>query len=265
MRILYLAVPALLASCASFGQTAGAPLSFEVASVKPASAPIATKDEYTEGYNAGLRMALASQGLRIAGLRVTVTDNSLKDLIRLAFQVKDYQISAPPWMATAKYDIAAVMPAGANRCQAPEMLRRLLEDRFHLKLHREMRKTPVYALVAARNGPKLTATAVPANGRAASAWAGANNGRLLAKASTLDAFAELLSKGADRPVIDGTGLAGLYDFDLTYSPELTATAADSGPALAAVLQEQLGLKMEKRDVQMEILAIDSADKAPTEN
>src|ERR1035441_2815317 len=90
-RCLIVALCVVLASCAALGQTGGTPLSFEVASVKPASAPIATKDDYTEGYNAGMRAALAAQGLRIVGQRVTVTDNSLKDLIRLAYQVKEYQ------------------------------------------------------------------------------------------------------------------------------------------------------------------------------
>lgn len=264
MRTLRAAWPGILAACALFfGQTPAKPLSFEVASVKPASAPIATKDEYTEGYNAGLRAAMASQGLRIVGQRVTVTDNSLKDLIRLAYQVKEHQISAPAWMAAEKYEIAAVMPAGATRAQAPEMLRTLLEERFHLKLHREMRKMAVYALVAAKGGPKLTAA--PPNVRGAFAMAGANSGRLVAKSATMSVFADLVTKAADRPVIDGTGLTGLYDFDLTYSAELSATAADPGPALATVLLEQLGLKLEKRDVQMEILVIESADKVPTEN
>ena len=121
MRSLIGAIPVVLASCAAFGQTAGTPLSFEVASVKPAPAPIATKDAYTAGYNAGMRAAMAAQGLRIVGQRVTVIDNSLKDLIRLAYQVKDHQISGPAWMATERYEIAATMSAGTNLSQVPEM------------------------------------------------------------------------------------------------------------------------------------------------
>src|ERR1039458_312084 len=122
MPSLIVAIPLVLASCAAFGQTAGTPLSFEVASVKPASAPIATKDAYTEGFNAGMRAAMAAQGLRIVGQRVTVIDNSLKDLIRLAYQVKEYQILAPAWMATEKYEIAATMPARAKPGRPPQML-----------------------------------------------------------------------------------------------------------------------------------------------
>src|SRR5664279_1691629 len=98
MRILLVAVVLVLASRSAAAQTSAKPLSFEVASVKPASAPIDTKDDYTAGYNAGMRGALAMQGMRISGQRVNVTDNSLKDLIRLAYQVKEYRISAPAWM-----------------------------------------------------------------------------------------------------------------------------------------------------------------------
>ena len=58
------------------------------ASVKLASAPISTKDVYTEGYNAGMRAALASQGMDVVGQRVTITDNSLKDMIRIAYGVE---------------------------------------------------------------------------------------------------------------------------------------------------------------------------------
>ena len=264
MRSLIVAIPVVLASCAAFGQTAWTPPSFEVASVKPASAPIATKDAYTEGYNAGMRAAMAAQGLRIVGQRVTVIDNSLKDLIRLAYQVKDHQISGPAWMATERYEIAATMSAGTNLSQVPEMLQTLLKERFHLKLHQETRKMAVYALVVAKGGPKLTAATAPANGRGGTGWV-SSNGRVGAKDSSVASFADLLSKAADRPVIDMTGLTGLYDFDVNYTPSLSATATDAGATLETAVLEQLGLKLEKREMQVEVLVIESADKVPTAN
>src|SRR5581483_5324506 len=144
MRILFAAALLILITRSAPGQDANQRRSFEVASVKPAAAPIQTKDDYTAGYNAGMRAALSSFGMRITGQRINITDNSLRDLIRLAYRVKDYQINAPNWMATEKYEVVANMPAGANASQAPEMLQTLLETRFHLKLHRETKRTAVY-------------------------------------------------------------------------------------------------------------------------
>ncbi len=264
MRLVLVAVPLLLLLRTSSSQTADKPLSFEVASVKPAPTPIATKDAYTEGYNAGMRAALASYGMRIAGTRVNITDNSFQDLIRLAWQVKEYQIIGPSWMATEKYEIVANMPAGADRSQAPAMLRTLLGARFRLQLHKETRQIPVYALVAAKSGPKLAVAAGPPNKRPGDAWTESGAGHLRALNSPTAAFADLLTKVSDRPVIDATGLTGIYDFDLTYSPGLSATLADAGPTLAAALAE-IGLKLEKRDTPMEVLVVVHADKIPTEN
>ena len=107
----------LFALIPAFAQTPA----FEVASVKVASTPIQTKDEYSAGYNAGMRQAMAAAGMRFSGQRVTMTDQTLRDLVRLAYRVKDYQIDAPGWMSTEKFEIIANMPAGATREQAPDM------------------------------------------------------------------------------------------------------------------------------------------------
>jgi uncharacterized protein (TIGR03435 family) len=261
MRKRFAAV-AVLTSGVLFSQTSGAPLSFEVSSVKPASAPITTKDDYSAGYNAGMRAAMAAQGLRISGQHVNVTDNSLKDLIRLAYQVKEYQVLAPAWMATEKYEIAATMPAGTTRSQVPEMMQTLLAERFHLKLHRETRKTPVYALVPAKGGPTVTPLAAGGNDRS---WASSVRGHIMIQASTMAAFADQLSKAADRPVVDMTDLTGRYTFELTYTPDLSATVSEAPPPLSTALLEQLGLKLERRETQMEVLVIETADKTPTGN
>jgi uncharacterized protein (TIGR03435 family) len=90
-------------------------------------------------------------------------------------------------------------------------------------------------------------------------------GMLRARASPVAVFADLLAKAADRPVVDMTGLTGLYDFELRYTPALSATEPDEGATLGTALQEQLGLRLEKRDMPMEILVIDHADRVPTQN
>jgi uncharacterized protein (TIGR03435 family) len=261
MRLTRFAAPLLLLSTSlAQPQKPDQPLAFEVASVKPASAPIKTKDDYSEGYNAGMRAAMASAGMRISGTRVNITDNSLSDMVRLAYQVKDYQISAPAWMSAEKYEVVANMPAGSTRAQAPAMLQALLATRFHLRFHREQKKLPIYALVALKGGAKLTPLEGTGKGSGGAVMRG-GEGRVLAKRTTLPEFADLLTKVCDRPVIESTGLAGAFDFDLTFSGDLTT---DSLPALSEALAA-LGLKLEKRDAPVEILVIDGADKVPIEN
>jgi uncharacterized protein (TIGR03435 family) len=260
------AVTFLVAACTGFAQTSGESPSFEVVSVKPASAPIATKDGYSAGYNAGMRAALASFGIRVVGKRVSVTDATLRDLIRLAYQVKDYQILGPPWLAGEKFEIAATLPDGATKEQAPAMLRTTLEQRFHLKLHREMRELPVYALVVDKKEAKLTPVA-PAGNSAGHIDPGGENPsvRHVRLRGAVSSFADSLTPIAGKPVMDMTGIKGSYDFDLTYSPELNALGEDTGPSLANALRAQLGLRLETRKMKVEVLVIDSADRMPTEN
>ncbi len=252
---------AVVAACAAFGQTAGTPLSFEVASVKPASKPIATKDEYSEGYNAGMRAALADMGLRVVGNRVTATDNTLKSLIRIAYDLKDHQVIGPSWLATEKYEVAAIMPAGSTRDQAPLMLRTLLAQRFHLEFHREMRKTAAYALVIAKGGPKVTA--VP--GPEARNLGGSLRGRVHLQSATIATFVDRLMRTLEKPVVNETGLAGLYNFDLTFAADVTQSSEEAPPGLSDALQQQLGLKLDKRELQIEVLVVDRADKVPAQN
>jgi uncharacterized protein (TIGR03435 family) len=180
--------------------------------------------------------------------------------------VKDHQISGPSWLAGEKFDVVATMPDGATKEQAPAMLRTTLEQRFHLKLHQEEREMAVYALVADKNGPKLTPAAAPGGNSVHAGEAGQAPGiRHVRARGAVSNLADSLTKVAGKPVTDVTGLKGPYDFDLTYSPELSATGEDAGPSLANALVSQLGLRLEARKMKVEVLVIDSADKMPTEN
>ncbi len=92
----------------------------------------------------------------------TSENTSLRKCIALAYNVsedRDNAISAPDWLNFERYDIAAKFPAGTPLEQVRVMLQNLLADRFKLKLHRESKELPIYALVAAKNGPKLTESA----------------------------------------------------------------------------------------------------------
>jgi bla regulator protein BlaR1 len=216
---------------------ATAPLSFEVASVRPNKS----------GTN--------SSWWRDRPATVTTTNVSLKALIRTAYDVRAYQISGPDWLNSARYDIAAKAPGPATKDQIRQMLRTLLADRFGLTLHREEKVFPVYELVAAKNGPKLQA--VQNDGyNSMNSRKGTINGEKVSMAR----LAESLSGVVDRPVLDKTGLAGVFNFTLQWSPDDT-----DGPSIYTALNEQLGLKLISRKDPIEILVIDRVNRTPTEN
>src|SRR2546421_3982241 len=139
---LLLIVPTL-----AFSQAPPAALSFEVATIKPAE-PINPQAILTTG-------KLPHVGMSVEGSRVDIGYMSLADLIPTAFNVKPYQISGPDWMSSQRFDILARMPEGTTKEQVPQMLQALLIERFQLKVHRESRDLPIYALIVAKGGPKL--------------------------------------------------------------------------------------------------------------
>jgi uncharacterized protein (TIGR03435 family) len=135
----------LLLAAAAFAQTpTPAPLAFEVASIKPAGAldPVA------------IQSGKVRIGMKVDGAICDIGSFSLKDLIRTAYEVKDFQISGPDWLST-RFNIQATMPAGTTEKQVPEMLQTLLAERFKLVIHRESKDHAVYALVVAKGGPKM--------------------------------------------------------------------------------------------------------------
>jgi uncharacterized protein (TIGR03435 family) len=143
----------LTAAIAAFAQTpAPPPLAFEVASIKPAGPldPVAIQQ-------GKLRL-----GMKVDGAICDIESFSLKDLIRTAYEVKDYQITGADSLGSAmdaqRFNIQATMPAGATEKQVPQMLQALLADRFKLVVRRETKDQSVYALVVAKGGPKLKAS-----------------------------------------------------------------------------------------------------------
>jgi uncharacterized protein (TIGR03435 family) len=98
-------------------------------------------------------------GMKVDGAICDIASFSLRDLIRTAYEVKDYQITGPEWlgnpMSAQRFNIQATMPAGATEKQVPEMLKALLADRFKLTFHHDTKDHSVYALVVAKSGLKL--------------------------------------------------------------------------------------------------------------
>ncbi|HEY4362083.1 MAG TPA: TIGR03435 family protein [Bryobacteraceae bacterium] len=249
---------AILTAAAAFAQapaTAPAPdssaaprVEFEVASVRP-SAPISSPAD------------VARIGVHIDGQRVNLALLAMTDLIQSAYNVKLHQISGPDWMKGERYDINAKLPAGANEKQIQPMIRSLLEDRFGLKLHRETRDFPVYALTVAKTGLKMKES-VPdppaADGEKPKSFdvtaASSNNGTTInygngsymsfdmnnstfeAKKMPASALPDTLARFLDKPVVDMTGLTGNYDFTLKFAQDdFRAMMIRSAIAAGAVL------------------------------
>ena len=94
-------------------------------------------------------------GLHFDGAQVRGVGLSLRDYLATAYRFKATLISGPDWTATERYDISATLPDGSTKAQVPEMLQALLADRFQVKLHKEKKEYPIFALVLAKGPPKL--------------------------------------------------------------------------------------------------------------
>jgi bla regulator protein BlaR1 len=234
--------------------------------------------------------------------RFTTTNIPAKDLIGFAYHVEPFQISGgPSWIHSDGYDIEAkvdetavaqlqTLPPEQRMDQYRLMLRSLLADRFKLSLSHETKELPIYALVIAKGGAKLTPTTVdltrpvtPGNAPPAGPMMMMSLGRLEAKAAPISALAEVLGRQPDlggRLVVDRTGLQGKYDFTLEFAPDRPEPLLGTGgppmgiqgppppdpnaPSIFTAIQEQLGLKLDSSKGPVEILVINSIEK-PTEN
>jgi uncharacterized protein (TIGR03435 family) len=220
--------------------------SFDVASVKPA-APIV-----------GGRMMVRMQGgpgSPDPG-QITYTNVALKNVLTIAYNVRSYQISGPSWLDSERFDIMAKIPKDTSKEDFQLMLQNLLAERFKLKLHRESKDMPIYALVVGKNGVKMKET--PKEEKPAQDMAGAPNAntfagppeiktgkdgmpvmprggmggrggmimmgmggkmKLAGSKQQVTAIAEMLSNQLGRPVVDQTGLTANYDYELEFAPD----------------------------------------------
>src|SRR5512140_1532752 len=135
MKLLYAAVAAAL-TLAPATSLAQEKFEFEVASVKP--------------FSIGQVDGAVTLGAKIDGAQVRMLGLTMRDLLASAYRSKVYLIIGPDWVATERYDINAKLPAGVSPEKLPEMLQSLLAERFGLKLHREKKDTPVYALLVGK-------------------------------------------------------------------------------------------------------------------
>jgi len=228
-----------------------------------------------------------------------VISTPVRQLIIFAYQIQSYQlVGGPDWIANERYDITAKMegdpPPVAPGTGADHMMlatRSLLADRFKLLVRRETREMDIYALTMARPGGKPGPALKPASGdcspEAFAARRGApppppgpggmpavvcgimqGPGRIRFGGYPLSLFATGISNQVGRAVVDRTGLAGNWDFDLTYAPDLQGQLVNGqpvavdpdAPSLFTAVQEQLGLKLDSTKGPVEVLVIERVER-----
>ncbi len=229
-------------------------LTFEVTSVKPSHTN-------TSSSHSGMDNG-----------RFTASNVTIKNLIEYtAFNIPEPRIlGGPKWLGTERFDIEAKLDAATlaqwNHLDRPQhslaghaLFQGLLADRFHLRYHWETRTLALYALVVAKNGPRLHPSTQP------DADTDTNNGEIDAKGVTLADFAQTLtqelSHSFGRIVTDHTNTPGRFDLSLKWAPDTGATDAspDAGPSLFTALGEQLGLKLVPTRGPVQVLVIDGLD------
>jgi uncharacterized protein (TIGR03435 family) len=250
----------ILVSSIGFCQSA-AP-AFEVASVKRRTFPPGT-----HGFSSG------AANVQISGNRVTVRGfTNIRGLVMYAYNVNEHQIfgSTTGDVWDNFYDIAAISPgeAAPSTDQLRLMVQALLADRFQLKLRHETATFPVYNLLIGRNGSKLkpsTPDAQPSirNKNASAVASGSTyHFRFEYTHQPVSLVVRLLSNAApDRLLLDKTGLAGSYDFNLEYTVD---PADPTGAGTITEIQEQLGLRVEAAQEPLDRLVIERVQE-PSEN
>jgi uncharacterized protein (TIGR03435 family) len=161
-----------------------------------------------------------------------------------------------------RYDIVARAEGSVQVHQLELMLQDLLAKRFNLKLHHEVKMIGIYELVPAKGGPKLPAPKVVdiSPSRSSESLPRVNDGNFVFHDTSMPEFADELSqlREIDRPVVDHTGIKGV--FDITLKGAASAMLQPDGPSLFTLVQEQLGLKLVSTKAPIDVLVIDHAEQ-----
>jgi uncharacterized protein (TIGR03435 family) len=221
-----------------------------------------------------------------------VADATLQILMQHAYGVQTFQVvGGPGWLSTDRYEIDARADAAVRRNQLSLMLQSLLEDRFRLRTHREIKELPVFALVSDRGGFRLPPPREDAcvdSADAALEWAGgrmavpgelppakgrcgsvvATLGQLRGGKVAMSELVRMLSLVLGRSVVDRTGSTALFDVQLDFVADETTPAMPppppgsgiSGPSIAQALRDQLGLRLEPAKGPVEQIVVDHAER-----
>jgi uncharacterized protein (TIGR03435 family) len=256
--------PAVLAAIlvgAAFGQTADAPPTFESADVH-VSAP---------STNPNMRGGALRAG------RYDVRNATMVNLIGMAYRLDSTKIvGGPNWLDWDRFDVLAKAPATTTQENLNLMVQNLLADRFKLMVHLDTKVRPAYVLSTGKGKPKLKEAAGSDSPGCKGLQQNPAPGTvpyegMVCHGVTMASFADALwdwNGGgylAD-PVVDQTGLAGTWDFEIKWTPRnRLAQAGPDGITLFDALDKQLGMKLEPQKAPMKVLVVDSVSQKPTPN
>jgi uncharacterized protein (TIGR03435 family) len=254
MRALSVLLLALTSSVAGGQASATAP-AFDVASVKPS--------QHLIGPDYNNQLSYSPTGFIARNV-------TLKRLVAEAYQLQLNQVLAPSWLDKNEYDIDARSAEVATREEHALMLRSLMAQRFKLTEHSEMREMRVYELVVGKSGSKIHPIS---DGESPTAGAGFHFHGDLRQFADLLAI-QLSIPASDNPaeptrastspipVLNKTGLPGIFDFSVDIHPEL---GTDMFASWQRALEDHLGLRIESSKGNVAVLVVDEAARIPTEN
>ena len=234
MKILVL----LAAACGLAAQERAA---FEAVFIKP-----------NESHSLGMSM-------RAGGSQWEWTNISLKQLVQNAYQLHEFNYSAPSWLDSACFDVVAKIPEGKHH-QVAEMLQTMLADRFKLAVHRESRDEPGLALTIDKKGLRIKP--VDGDGTMTGTWPT----RVQLKGGSMSQFASALATVLNRPVRDTTDAKGVYDIDIKWTADMpTSNDPTDMPGSVYGAVAELGLRLRAQKVPVEVLVVDRLERTPTDN
>jgi len=207
-----------------------------------------------------------SDHIDLHGRHLTLENETVEIMMLFGYQVQKNQIAgAPQWVRNERWTVDGLsnVDGEPNVSQLQAMFRKVLAERFGLKVHREQRQMPVFALTVAKGGgAKMTVDASDPNGLPnqhgshGSGWV-----MYEYKNTSMPELALMLLGWVDRPIVDRTELKGRYDLQLKWTTDdAHATDPDAPPGLFTAIQEQAGLKLEPVKARAEVLVMDAVQK-----
>jgi uncharacterized protein (TIGR03435 family) len=215
--------------------------------------------------------------------RFEATNLPVKALIQIAYGFDMPVTGAPDWVNSTLYDIQArsdedtdarlaKLTSNEVRLEKRHAIRALLTDRLGLTTHLESRNSAIYNLTVVKDGTKMKIVPPPAAGEApaqpppADVQAhGSEKGlEFIGTNEPMRGICGVLNSQVEAPVVDKTGLTGLYNFTLQFGRDWSEANPDSYPSIFTAVQEQLGLKLEAVHETVPNLIIDHITK-PTQN